>query len=135
MTMKPLAKYFLILLAFILLSMFIRGNLQRNSSYARNLSFIFINTVKPAATREDFHKYQQEAIGILHKNGQLYNLDKRGECRNITITLLNSYSKHVDAKIYTKQKYLQHDAKIEYNHKFLEDLTRYLKLNATNIYT
>lgn len=107
---------------------FIWDNLQRHPMYNRNLSFIFCKTINTDVIEDNFEHFRVEFLKRLRD--KIYNLDKRGDMREIFIATVFAYRDTVDKNIVDKLKYLKYDQKIEFSSKFFEDITIFLKKNA-----
>ena len=60
-------------------------------------------------------------------NDRMYDITKRGDCKEISIAMIVAYRDSVDTKIIDKLKHLQYVQDLKFNTKFLEDLAYILK--------
>jgi hypothetical protein len=57
----------------------------------------------------------------------MYNLDNRGDCRDVYKAMLIAYKSQVDPKIVDKLYHLHHQAGITLNTHFLHDVANLIK--------
>lgn len=99
--------------------------LQRHPHYNRNLSFIFIENVPLTEQEENFQSFANKFRFLL--GSKLYDLNKRGDCREVTIAMLEAYKTTVDPQIINKIKQLHFEDKIIFNKRLIEDISTLLK--------
>lgn len=103
-------------------------NIQKYPRYNRSLSLIFTETVNFANSTLELKAFEKEFKTSL--GDKIYNLDKRGDCRYITIAMLSACKKTIEPQILDKLRHIHFEGKIIFNKKLLEDLALMIKTHA-----
>lgn len=101
---------------------------HNNSNYPRSISYIFPITVNynhPTEQDPRFCHFRDKFISLL--GDRMYDLNRRGDCKDISVAMIVAYKDAVDPKIVEKLQHLQHAANIIFNAKFLDDLAYMIK--------
>lgn len=107
---------------------FMWEHFQNNYNYPRSISFIFPITVNYNNVTEQNSRYchfKNKFISLL--GDRIYDLNRRGDCKEISVAMIVAYKDAVDPQILDKLQHLQHDAGITFNTKFLDDLAYMIK--------
>jgi hypothetical protein len=102
------------------------NNVQRHPEYNRSISFIFTKHVDyPSPSDPKYEAFEVHFKSLLQ--GRLYDLNNKGDCKEIFYAMLKAYKTQVDPKIVEKLEHLHYNAGITLNTRFLQDIANLIK--------